>query len=116
MLVNGAKTKVVHLRKPIQLQSKFQFTIDNGLLEYTNHYKYLCLNITCHFNFTEAMELLSHAPSRALGMLVSKYKIMKYMGFSTYDTLYKAAVAPVMDYASEMLNLSKMRLFKIVPT
>ena len=32
------------------------------------------------------------------------------------DALYKAAVAPVMDYASEMLNLSKMRLFKIVPT
>ncbi len=50
------------------------------------------------------MEILPDAASRSLGMLISKYKKFKEMGFSTYNKIYSSTVIPVMDYGSEVGN------------
>ncbi len=48
------------------------------------------------------MEILLDAASRSLGMLISKYKKFKDMGFSTYNKIYTSTVVPAMDYDSEV--------------
>jgi hypothetical protein len=72
------------------------------------------LHITPHLNYNAGMELLADSASRALGLLVSKYKVMKYMGFNTFETLYKSAVVPIMDYASEIWGARKFNKNEIV--
>ena len=47
-------------------------------------------------------------------MQVSKYKQYKYMGFDTYDKIYKSTVVPIMDYGSEVWGINKYSKDEIV--
>ena len=44
--------------------------------------------------------LLANSSGRALGSVVSKFKICKTLGYSTYSQLYDACVSPILNYAS----------------
>lgn len=107
MSVNRSKTKVMHFRKTNQKQTPYNFTICNEILEFTKQYKYLGLYISYNLSFKEGMEILSDAASRSLGMLISRYKILKHMLYNTYHTLYRSSVIPIMDYASEIWGMQK---------
>ena len=65
-------------------------------------------------NFESGMERLTESASRALGMIISKYKTTKYMGFDTYEKLYQTNVIPVMDYGSEVWGYEKFNKSEIV--
>lgn len=45
-------------------------------------------------------ESLPQAAGRALGSVVSKYKLHQFMGYVTFSKLFEACVCPVMEYAS----------------
>ena len=107
LIVNMGKSNVIHFRRQKQPQSKYKFILSGQPLEYVKSYKYLGLEITCHLNYMSGIELLSDSASRALGMLRSRYKSLKYMGFATYNTIYESTVIPVMDYASEIWGVTE---------
>lgn len=46
------------------------------------------------------IKLLADSAGRALGSVVSKFKIYKTLGYSTYSQLYDACVSPILNYAS----------------
>ena len=49
--------------------------------------------------------MLSKSASRALGSIIATYKRMKFMGFATFDKLYKACIHPILDYGSPVWGL-----------
>ncbi len=46
------------------------------------------------------IKLLADSAGRALGSVVSKIKICKTLGYSTFSLLYDACVSPILNYAS----------------
>ena len=97
VVINMEKSNVIHFRKPRMKQSKCIFKLGDTTLNYADSYTYLGFELTPFMNFTTGMERLTESAGRALGAIISKYKSAKYMGFNTYETLYKASVNPVID-------------------
>ena len=69
----------MHFKKPRVKQSKIIFKIGDEELDYTDTYKYIGLGLSAHMNFVSGMERLTESASRALGMIISKYKATTYM-------------------------------------
>ena len=51
--------------------------------------------------------LLASSGTRALGSIISKYKLNKDMYFEVFSKLYNTCVVPVLDYGSEVWGLHK---------
>ena len=58
-------------------------------------------------DFEVNAEKLSEAGSRALGAIVSKFRLYKNITYCTFNKLYDASVTPVIDYASEIWGFAK---------
>ena len=50
---------------------------------------------------------MSDAASHATGALISKFKTLKNVGFDTFQKLYSAEVAPILEYSSEVWGYNK---------
>jgi len=98
--VNKTKTKVMHFRNTRTDQSNFKFMCSGSQLEYVSSYKYLGVTMSEHLKYNENADLLAQASGRALGSIIAKYKIHKFMGYNTFTKLFESCVCPVMDYAS----------------
>ena len=101
-IINPSKSNVVHYRNPPKAQTKFKFSLGNNgpKLDVVDSYKYLGIYLDQYLTFNKATEVLSNASGRALGSMISKYKSMKEMGYSTYSALFRSLVCPVMDYGA----------------
>ena len=53
-------------------------------------------------DFNVCASHLANSTSRALGVVISKFRKFRNVGFKTFDKLYKAMVISVMDYGSEV--------------
>ena len=102
LVINKDKTKAMHFRKSRKLRSKYSFHIGTDCLDYVSDYKYLGVTINEYLNYNNTVDVLSKAGGRALGVLISKFKYMKDMGFKTFTTLYDSCVNPIINYASEI--------------
>ena len=51
-------------------------------------------------SFLHGTSVLADSVSRALGGIIGKTKILKYMGYATYTQLYQSCVCPILDYSS----------------
>ena len=98
--VNCSKTKVMHFRKKNLCRSQYVFHLGETPLNYEDHYKYLGVILEEHLDFNTCAETLGAAGGRALGSVISKFKSIKNMGFSTFSFLYNAGVIPVTDYCA----------------
>ena len=98
--VNKTKSKIVHFRQSRVDQSNFEFKCGTSVFDYVSSYKYLGVTMSETLKYDENVELLSQAAGRALGSVIAKYKMHKFMGYSTFTKLFESCVCPVMEYAS----------------
>ena len=105
--VNNAKTNIMHLRGKRKKPTDFTFKFDGTNLQIVEQYKYLGFWLNEHLNYDVSAERLSEAGSRALGAIVSKFKLFKNVSYGTFTKLYNASVVPVIDYASGVWGFSK---------
>ena len=109
MKVNDKKSKVMHCRPRRSRQTKYDFRLDNTVIEKVDVYKYLGFTFDQHMTFNTGIELLSSSAGRALGGVISKFKNLKEVGFTTYTKLFSSLVIPVMDYFSGIWGLREQK-------
>lgn len=98
--INAQKSQIMHFRKSRKNVTKFVFKIGKEVLKITDKYKYLGVVLHENLNFSCTTEVLANSAGRAFGSIMSKFKQMKNMGFSTYTTLFENCVDPVLYYAA----------------
>ncbi len=100
MSVNPDKSKVVHFRGPSVTRTDKTFMCGNTAIDVTDSYNYLGLLFTEHLNFNLMAKAAAKSASRALGLLISKFKALGGMPFNVYSTLYDNMVWPVLEYGA----------------
>jgi hypothetical protein len=100
--INFNKSNIIHFRKPRSKRSEYCFRLGQNIIRYKDEYKYLGVLLNEHGKFDLTIEELSKASGRALGALISKFRLSNDMGFKAYQKLYTSCVVPVMDYSCEI--------------
>ena len=98
--INTQKTQILHFRPPSVAQTNFGFCVDNKSLNIVTQYKYLGLILTEHLDLCFTAKTVAQAATRALGVLITKFKQNGEMPCATYSKLYLALVHPVLEYGA----------------
>ncbi len=85
--VNTDITKVVHFRSNRKRCTEFNFTFDNSPLNVVNKYKCLGVILEEHLDFNLTASVLANAAGLALGSVISNFKTLKNVGFSTFSKI-----------------------------
>ena len=112
--VNENKTQVIHFRKCNVPETKKDFKYGDTILDKTDKYKYLGLQLHYSLGYNETVNPLITSSSRALGMLTSKFYSINGLHHDTYKKLYYTTVVPVMSYGSPIWGYKKYPKFETV--
>ena len=105
--VNLKKSNVIHFRKKNLPETLFKFKYKQNEMLKTHEYKYLGILFNEFGNLDSAVELLADSASRALGVIISKYKILKNVRFHSFTRMYNAGVIPILQYGAEIWGFGK---------
>ena len=72
--VNISKCKVIHFRAQSKPRTIVEFRCGQNMLETVNKYVYLGLLLTEHLDYTKMSKQVANSASRALGLLITKFK------------------------------------------
>lgn len=100
--VNEEKSKIVHFRKKLDLETECEFQVNNVTLGKMGEYKYLGVTLDYSLSFEKHFKCLSDSGGRALGSIINKFKLLKNVGFKTFTTLYNSGVKSVVQYGSSV--------------
>ena len=98
MNLNLDKTKIVHFRNPATPKSNVGFVFDNETIEITNQYTYLRILLSEHLYYYLMAQQMAKSASRALGLIISKYKAFGGLPFSTFSKLFDSIVWSTINY------------------
>jgi len=100
MNVNPKKSKVVHFRCYSVDRTDCTFKCGNVNMEIVRSYTYLGLLLTERLDYVRMGTVAANSASRALGLLISKYKVLGGMQYNTFTKLYDAMVWSILDYGA----------------
>ena len=107
--VNKGNTKVVHFGPQRRKRSKYEFDYDGEKLESVSNYKYLGVILDGHLKFDSCARSLAEAAGRALGAVISKFKMLKNVDYVTFKKMYGAGVKTVYEYSSGVWGYIKSK-------
>lgn len=81
-------------------------------MDIIDKYVYLGLVLTEHLNYNITAKFVSQAASRALGVLIAKFKVLGGMPHHVYKKLYDSMVWPVIAYGVAILGTIKILLYR----
>ena len=87
MYVNEDKSKVVHFRAKSNAVTDTCFNIGHKNIQVTNQYVYLGLLLTEHLDYNMMAKHVSKSASRALELVISKFKAFGGLPFNTFTLL-----------------------------
>ena len=96
MIVSPTKSQIVHFRP----RSNVKFTCGSSDLATVDKYLYLGITLTEFLDFNITANIVSQSVSRALGLLIAKFKAIGGMPFEVYSKLYDSVVWPVIAYGA----------------
>ena len=107
MSVNLSKTKVIHFRNQSVDKSVFQFKCGGLNIDYTDSYKYLGLVLNAYLDYSVTAKYVAKSATRALGLLISKFKQSGGMPFDVYKKLYDTTVWSVISYGAAVWGMKE---------
>ena len=102
MVINGSKSNVIHFRNPSECRTNFTFQCGDNALRVVDRYTYLGLQLTEHLDFELTAKFVAQSACRALGLLISKCKLIGGLPFNVFTKLYDSVVYPVINYAASI--------------
>ncbi len=102
IIINVDKSQVVHFRNPSVPRTTFSFNVGCSVLSVVSSYKYLGLLLTEHLDYHAMGNAAAKSANRALGLLISKFKTIGGMHFSTFSKLYDTMVWPCISYGASV--------------
>lgn len=100
MTINMDKTKVIHYRNPSKERTCFSFTYSNQRIDVISSYRYLGLVLDEHLNYNVTAKAVAKAASRALGLIISKFKSAGGLPYSVFTKLYDTVVWRTISYGA----------------
>ena len=100
MSINIDKRKVVHFQNPAKSRTAFSFSCGNQTIDVTSSYRYLGLTIDEHLNYNVTAKAVAAAASRALGLVISKFKSAGGLPYSVFSKLYDSIVWSTISYGA----------------
>jgi hypothetical protein len=105
--LNESKTQVVHFRPKSHDKSIFSFMYGNLKIDTVSGYKYLGLWFDEFLDFNITTRNLAASASRALGVVISKFKCVGGTNFDTYSKLFDSFVTPILEYGSGVWGIDE---------
>ena len=100
VLVNTKKSQVLHFRPQSKCVTEFDFKLGEVTMSKVNQYKYLGLVLDYKLDFNVTAQTVAKSASRALGLLISKAKVLGGMSYKCFTKLYESMVIPIVRYGA----------------
>ena len=100
MNINAKKSQIVQCRTPSVSRSTFSFKCGAQVLDPVDKYVYLGLAMNEFLDFNVTAKIVSQSASRALGLLIAKFKALGGMLYDVFTKLYDSLVWPVIAYGA----------------
>ena len=94
------KTKVIHYRNNAVQRSNYVFKCGNNNIEYSQFYKYLGLVLDEFLDYSVTAKYIAQSATRALGLLISKFKVLGGMPYEVFTGLYDNMVWSTISYGA----------------
>ncbi len=107
MSINTTKSNVVHFRPKSSERTRFQFSCGSFSLSVTDRYIYLGLTLTEYLDYSITAHIVSQSASRALGLLIAKYKSLGGMPLNVFRKLFDATVWATIAYGAAVWGTQK---------
>lgn len=98
--VNQEKSKVIHFRPNSVRKTVSGFHIGEKAIEVETQYVYLGLLLTEYMDYNIMAKNVSKAASRALGLVISRYKALGGLPFNSFTKLYDSLVYSTISYGA----------------
>ncbi|MEW8546453.1 MAG: reverse transcriptase family protein, partial [Candidatus Thiodiazotropha sp.] len=102
MTINEDKSNVMHFRPNSMAKTGKAFKCGEKTLNLVDRYKYLGLLLTEHLNYEEMAKHVAKSASRALSLVIAKYKSCGGFAFGTYTKLYETMVWSIISYGASI--------------
>lgn len=102
MDINADKTKVVHFRTPSTDRSHCSFKIGLHDILISGSYKYLGLLLDEFLNYETTASFVAKSASRALGLVISKFKSAGGLSYNVFTKLYDSYVWSTISYGASI--------------
>ncbi|XP_052217139.1 uncharacterized protein LOC127835010 [Dreissena polymorpha] len=99
MTINTNKSKIMHFRNK-NVKTNYRFTCNNNELECVTEYRYLGLVLSEFLDYSVTAKYVAKSATRALGLLISKFKSLGGMPYNIYTKLYDSIVWPTISYGA----------------
>lgn len=100
MTINVGKSKVMHFRNPSVPRTNYNFTCNNNNIDCVSEYKYLGLVLSDTLDYNITAKCVAQSATRALGLLISKFKAAGGLPYQVYTKLYDSLVWPIISYGA----------------
>lgn len=94
------KSNIVYVRLKSQTISDFCFKCDTDTIEFASNYTYLGLVRDEYLDFSATAKHVAKSASRALGLIIAKFKSAGGLPLGVYNKLYNSIVWPVVAYGA----------------
>ena len=84
------------------------------MLEIVDQYKYLGIILDEFIKFDKCVKALSSAGGRALGAIITKFKSLEDVGYTTFKKLYESDVKPIVEYGSGVWGYVRAKECEII--
>ena len=110
MVINEKKTKIMHFRKKSTRRTNFPFICCGKSIETTESYKYLGLWFSEFCDMTLAAKEIAKSATRALGLLISKYKALGGLSYQCFNKLYESNVESILRYGAGVYGYKEYKI------
>ena len=84
-VISATKSKGIHFRTKSVERSKEIFMCGEITIEFIHQYKYLGLIFSEHLDMLVMVKMIAQSASRALGLLIAKYKALGGMTYQCFQ-------------------------------
>ena len=102
MMVNASKSNVIHFRPNSVPKVAWNFKCGENDLLLTDRYTYLGITLNEFLDHNITAKVVAQSASRALGLLIAKFKCMGGMPYDVFTRLYDTMVWPVIGYGASV--------------
>ena len=102
MSINPSKSNVVHFRPNSLQRVAFDFQCGQHAVSTAEKYTYLGITLNEFLDFNVTAKAVAQSASRALGLLIAKFKCMGGMPYDVFTRLFDSLVWPVISYGASV--------------
>ena len=104
----------MHFRAPSKQSTEYNFKCSSSSVDLIHQHKHLDVLFTEHLDLVQMAKIVAQSASRALGLLISKDKVVGGMPFECFTQCYGATVQSIINYRAAIWGTKSMSCINAV--